>query len=93
MSENPALDKFIETAKATFNPGDAEILEYPNVKMYKLLFIDVLIPKKLQKNTEDLTAIAEALAPLADREPLPEAEAFISRDGRLAINVKPRKVS
>lgn len=92
MSENPALQRFIETAKATFTVNDSEVLEYPNVRTQKLLLLDILIPKQFHK-TEDLTAIAEALAPVAERQVIADAEAFMSRDGRLAINVTPKKVS
>lgn len=92
MSENPALDKFIETSKENFKKADASVLEYPNVKTQKLLLIEIAIPKKFHK-TEALTEIAEALAPLAEREVFPEAEAFLSTDARLSINVRPKKVT
>lgn len=92
MSENPTLDRFIETAKENFKKSDASTLEYPNVKAQKLLLLEVAIPKKFHK-TEELTLIAEALAPLAEREVLPEAEAFMSTDARLAINVRSKKVT
>lgn len=92
MSENTALDRFIETAKENFKLADTEILEYPNVKLQKLLLIDIAVPKKFQK-TEDLTLIAEALAPLAERAVINDAEAFLSTDGRISINVAPKRVS
>lgn len=92
MSENTALDRFIETAKENFKNSDASILEYPNVKLQKLLLIEIAVPKKFQK-TEDLTLIAEALAPLAGRAVIADAEAFLSTDGRISINVTPKRVS
>lgn len=92
MSENTALDRFIETAKENFKPADAEILEYPNVKLQKLLLIEIAVPKKFH-NTPDLTLIAEALAPLAERAVINDAEAFLSTDGRISINVTPKRVS
>lgn len=92
MSENKALLNFIESAKENFKKADAVILEYPNVKIQKLMLIELAVPKKFQK-TEELTLIAESLAPLAERQLIEEAEAFMSTDGRLAINVTPRKVS
>lgn len=92
MSENAALERFIETSKTNFEAGFATVIEYPNVKMQKLLLLDILVPKKFHK-TVDLTEIAEALAPLADREVIEDAEAFMSTDGRLGINVSPKRVS
>lgn len=92
MSENSALDRFIETAKEDFKASDATIMEYPNVKLQKLLLLEVDVPKKF-RNTPDLTLIAEALAPLADRAVIQDAEAFLANDGRISINVKPKRVS
>lgn len=92
MSENTALDRFIETIKENFKPADAAILEYPNVKLQKLLLIEVTVPKKFH-STVDLTLIAEALAPLANRVVIDDAEAFLSTDGRLSINVSPKRVN
>lgn len=92
MSENSALDRFIETAKENFKPSDASIMEYPNVKLQKLLLLEVTVPKKFQ-NTPDLTLIAESLAPLAERTVIQDAEAFLANDGRISINVTPKRVS
>jgi hypothetical protein len=92
MSENAALDRFIETAKENFKASDASILEYPNVKLQKLLLIEITVPKKFHK-TEELTLIAEALAPLANRKVIDGAEAFVANDGRISINVAPKKVA
>jgi hypothetical protein len=87
MSENTALDRFVETAKKNIQKGDFEVFSYPNVKTHELMLIEVAVPKRFQK-TVDLTYIAESLTPFVEREILYEAEAFVSTDGRLAINVK-----
>jgi len=85
------IDRVIEKILQEISISDIEKRQFPNVKLYEIVFFNISIPESMKRSTPHLTYIATKLSDYFNFTVFEEAEGFITTDGRLAISVERKR--